>query len=42
VLEKNKLCAIDLTGPKYEQISSEALDLMHKLLKKDPTQRISA
>ncbi|EAS07867.2 Serine/Threonine kinase domain protein (macronuclear) [Tetrahymena thermophila SB210] len=42
VLEKNKLCQIQLSGARYEQISQEALDLLGKLLQKDPRRRISA
>lgn len=42
VLKKNKECVISLEGPAYEFISKEAKDLMLKMLKKDPKERISA
>lgn len=42
VLSQNRAANIDLTGEQYKKIGQEALDLLSMMLKKKPTQRITA
>jgi serine/threonine protein kinase len=42
VLAQNRACKIDYTKEMYQKIPPEWLDLMKRLLEKDPKKRISA
>lgn len=42
VLSENRVCAFKLEGPPYSSLSDVALDLLTKMLKKNPSARISA
>lgn len=42
VLSQNRAANIDLTGEEYKKIGPDALDLLSMMLKKKPTQRITA
>lgn len=41
VLAQNRACKIDFTKDMYQKIPSEWLDLMKRLLEKDPKKRIN-
>lgn len=41
VMELNKLCNIDFTKPKYLNMHPKALNLLKKMLERNPEQRIS-
>lgn len=42
VLAQNRACKIDFTKEMYQKIPAEWLDLMKRLLEKDPKKRINA
>lgn len=42
ILNKNKEAKLDLKAKKYECIASDGIDLLVKLLEKDPKKRVSA
>jgi len=42
ILNQNRACDFDFTQEKYNDISPIALDLMKKMLEKDPSKRVSA
>jgi serine/threonine protein kinase len=42
ILLKNKRCEIAYPAKYWDKISPEAKDLVHKMLQKDPRQRINA
>lgn len=42
VLAQNRAANIDLEGEEYRQLPPETLDLLGRMLKKDPRERISA
>ena len=42
ILSQNRACDFDFTQEKYNDISPIALDLLKKMLEKDPSKRLSA
>lgn len=42
ILNKNKECRIDFKGKKYEEIAGDGIDLLSRLLEKQPERRITA
>lgn len=42
ILSQNRACDFDFTQDKYHEISPIAMDLLRKMLEKDPTKRVSA
>lgn len=42
VLAENRLCNFSLEGSEYEQVGKTTMDLLKKMLKVDPEERISA
>ncbi len=42
ILNQNRACDFDFSQQKYQEISPLALDLLKKMLEKDPSKRISA
>ena len=42
ILNQNRACEFDFTQPKYQDISPLTLDLLKKMLEKDPSKRIPA
>jgi len=40
-LNKNKECKIDFKSKKYEAIATDGIDLLSKLLEKNPEKRIT-
>lgn len=41
-MNKNKAAQFDFKSKKYENIASDGIDLLSKMLEKDPTKRITA
>lgn len=41
ILNKNKECKIDFKSKKYDAIASDGIDLLSKLLEKNPEKRIT-
>ncbi len=42
ILSQNRACDFDFSQEKYQEISPLALDLLKKMLEKDPSKRVSA
>ena len=42
ILNKNKECKLDYKAKKYEEIAGDGIDLMSKLLERQPEKRITA
>lgn len=42
VLSQNRACDFRLEGPEYDRLTTEALDLLKKMLRRNPEERVTA